>query len=170
VFRIFRAPSVELFPPRPTPRLTRRFWTLAAVALVAANALALSAPQVAAWIGGPYRPITAPPPDYVEPRQLTIGADPNPPPPRPPRPTALHQAVILLAVNALVVSALAFAVLARYLEDLRRYRLVLPTGFDERRLRPRHRRAPGLDVSTTPHGSRFRRLGLDDDDELDDEL
>jgi hypothetical protein len=152
---------VDLFPPRPRPRLTPRFWAGAAAALVVANVLTLNAPNFARWLGGPS--VTAPPAEYVEPRQLSIGADPNPPP-RPARPNPLHRAVVLLAVNSLVVSALALGVLGRYLEELRRYRLVIPTGFDERRLRPRHRGAPGLDLRAAP-GSRFSRFG----DELDDE-
>lgn len=159
---------MDLFPRRPKPRLTPRFCAGAAVALVLANALALYVPNLIRWLGGPTRTVSIPIVDSDEPRPVTISAAPTPPP-RSARPSPLHQAVVLLAVNCLVVSALAFGVFARYLEELRRYRLVLPTGFDERRLKPRHRRAPGLDLSAT-QGSRFRRLDSTlDHDHLDGE-
>jgi hypothetical protein len=148
--------------------LTPQFWAFALATLLIANGLAVIIPVWLRWLGGPYRPVTAPPPDYVEPRHLSIGADPKPPPASGPQHKPLHQLVILLAVNSVVVSALALSVLARYLEDLRRYRLVLPIGFDERRLKPRHRRPPGLELGSLPGGSRFRRFGIEpEEDDLE---
>ncbi len=165
---------MELFPPRPRPRLTPRFWLGAAAVILLANGLVLAIPHVMTWLGGPTRPTSFPEfDDRTATRVLSISAHPAPPPRFANRPHALHLAIMLLAVNALVVAGLAFSVFARYLEELRRYRLCLPTGFDERRLKRRHQRPAGIHLSS-PSGSRFHRFdppeGEEADEDEDDEL
>jgi hypothetical protein len=119
---------MQLFPPRPRPRLTWKQLAITCGVLLVVN-LALSiwsatdveARRRAAMIG--------PPPGFDP--QWKAAARPAP------YLEALRYLSIILACNAAVLGGLAYAVLARYLEDLRRYQLCLPTGFDETRLRPR---------------------------------
>jgi hypothetical protein len=138
-------PPMELFPPRPRLKLTRRQAIVGLLALVAAN---LAAAAIAAYDAEQRRraefvPAPPPPPALASGPSLVAG--------RPLRPNEAGRAVVIFTVcNTIVLGALGFAVLARYLEALRRYNLGLPAGFDESRLKRRHRRAPGLE------GARFR--------------
>jgi hypothetical protein len=137
---------MELFPPRPRPRLT---WTQLSVTCLALFALNLVLAIWMAYDAEALRRSEMTSPVVVhDMRPVTMRADHRPRAAQPEARSALvenlRHIVVILAMNAVILAALGYAVLARYLEALRRYNLGLPTGFDEQRLKRRYLRPQSL--------------------------
>ena len=136
---------MELFPPRPRPRVNSTQLAITCLLKIAVNF------GVALWMANDAelrrRQETTGSLQVYEPGPGSLRADSRPIPVRVKRSPWVENVrylFVILSVNAGILGALGYVVLARYLEALRRYNLGLPTGFDEHRLKHRHFQRMGL--------------------------
>ena len=131
---------MELFPPRPRPQVSWTQLGVTCLVLFVTNlALAIWMAYDLEWrrSAESIAPVALPDP----PPQVSIRANHQPVllhHARSPLSESFRYVAVILVLNALVLGVLVYAVVARYLEALRRYNLGLPTGFDEHRLKRRY--------------------------------